>query len=239
VAPPLHRTLLLRDEMRLWAPSYGSLTKYMPHAFAAVVATYLVVPVIAVVAPVIAGTAAAQSYRVLRQSRRHFRGRPVIDFGTLPDADHAPVHVRGRVRARTLLRGLLTDREAVARRVDVRIGSWSYVHVAAQEFDLVDGTGRALPLAIGPSTLLWLPHAGRLWPITAAQRARLEELRATIVLPPIPVTAAESLLQDGDEIEVVGALSRDADAEGSALGRDAFRRTLVAGTTQLMIRAVG
>jgi hypothetical protein len=243
---PLERTTRLRDEMRLWAPKRGQLLAIDGVFAAATAAAFVVHPALGVAGLAVLGTGwfAARSTQIVRQASRRFRGAPVLDWRLLPAEDRTPVWVRGRVRAVVPLGALLSGEPAVARRVDISIADnfrrHKFVHIAAVDMGLVDERGALLPLEIGPSTLLWCKVIGGLLPLHLAQKQDILALPLPVGLgeQAIDVQAGESLIRDGELVDVAGSLSRVADGDHEATGRDpAWGRTIgPARDTPLMIR---
>jgi hypothetical protein len=162
-------------------------------------------------------------------------------------ADGDLVHVRGRVRARQHLTGVLdASAQAVYRRVLMQFGEVRVVHEAAVDFEMVDDRGesiivetegarivapelklRQLPyLAPETDRMLALPLPDKTRPWQALRAKKLARGKN----PPM-ANAAEYLLREGDEVEVVGFKNRTVDVTvESRLARDTpLRATLRAG----------
>ena len=176
--------------------------------------------------------------RVLRGRLRRLAGGSVDLSALKNEADGELVHLRGRVRARQTLPALLDAAPAVYRRVIFHLDRYRpAVHEAAVDFELVDATGESITIEVEGARLLAQP--GKLsehleedflaLPLPAAldravaRRARSKRFQA--------VKAAEVLLCDGDEVEVVGYKSRRVDPSvASRLERDTpMRATLRSG----------
>jgi hypothetical protein len=163
------------------------------------------------------------------------------------EADGELVHVRGRVRARNVLSGLLDDGEqAVYRRVRIVLGQVTIIHEAAVDFALVDPQGEVVFIETTGARLVAFdakpkrlrsegPQAERLLALPLPKEtkqwleSRAKRQRKGKSLPPIE--ASELFLRDGDEIEVVGYKNRVVDVSVEArLERDTpLRATLRAG----------
>jgi hypothetical protein len=146
-----------------------------------------------------------------------------IDLNTLKqEPDGELVHVRGRVKARETLCGVLDDEtRAVYRRVVFNVGSERWVHEAAVDFQLVDDSGEAVRVEVeGAHLVAPEPKRRRI----EGERARAifdltldPELRATSAGITIgrsdkgSIVAGEIMLRDGDEVEVVGYKTRSVD----------------------------
>jgi hypothetical protein len=241
--------MLLKDEMRLWVPKKRRI--FLGSLIAAGIGAVVALPTAAaalLLIPIVAGGYVEANLRVLRAAERRFRGTPVTDFARLDHPDRTPLFVRGRVRATRRLPALLSREPVVARRVDLSLVSpvvrHALVHVAAVAFELIDAQGAALPIEVGPSTLLWCRKPGGMVPADWVMPQLLE-------LPfPAKVQRAafgeyifrvgEALIRDGDEIEIAGALSRAADGDQEAWGRDpAWGKVLGASAdAPLMIRTM-
>jgi len=168
-----------------------------------------------------------------------------VDLARLKqEADGELVHVRGRVKARETVGALLGDQEArgVYRRVVFSVGTDRWVHEAAVDFQLVDEQGERVMVEVEGARLVTAdPKRRRI----EGERAReVFELTLDPALRTRPdgsvrvgradkgvIVAGEILLQDGDEVEVVGYKSRSVDPSiESRLERDTpMRATLRAG----------
>jgi hypothetical protein len=166
------------------------------------------------------------------------------------EADGELVHVRGRVRARTDLPGVLDDgTRCVYRRVQFAIHPLNQaqrsVHEAAVDFALVDETGESIIVEVEGSRLVASePKLARVEQPAAVERLlslplpkefdRWRAKRAERIAKgkqPARALAGEFLLRDGDAIEVVGYKNRRVDVTvDSRLERDTpMRATLRAG----------
>ena len=143
------------------------------------------------------------------------------------EADGELVHVRGRVRARGALTGLLDENAStVYRRVRLDLGEVHLIHEAAVDFSLVDEHGEMVFVQVSGARLVaaepkkqklvsvgaqaerllaqpWPKQANR-WIEKRAKRQRKGKSMPTFF-------ASEFLLQEGDEIEVVGYKTRVVD----------------------------
>jgi hypothetical protein len=139
------------------------------------------------------------------------------------EADGELVHVVGRVRAKQRIEGLLGG-EGVYRRISFTIGEARVVHEKAVDFALVDESGEAIVVQAAGARLI-VPDE-KLHPI-GSNRA---EVLMSLPLPPsaaraasdwqvrvrsgkrmAQIRAAEVLLKDGDQVDVVGYKSRVVD----------------------------
>jgi hypothetical protein len=142
------------------------------------------------------------------------------------EPDGELVHVRGRVRAYSVLPGFLHGTPAVYRRMIFVLGGAKVVHEAAVDFGLVDDAGDLITVSVARSRLL-LPGGG-----ADADRADYPDLPRflELPLPPAlgrsverarlqlerkaqapPVSASEFLVRGGDEVEIVGYKTRVVD----------------------------
>jgi hypothetical protein len=145
------------------------------------------------------------------------------------------------VRARGTVEAFLDHAPAVFRRMVFHLDARSpVIHEAAVDFELVDGRGEAIAVEVEGARLLVQPP-----------RARMEYAAEQFLALPLPsalsrpfgavtirrlnkakgVRAAEVLLRDGDEVEVVGYKARRIDPTvASRLERDTpMRATLRSG----------
>jgi hypothetical protein len=147
------------------------------------------------------------------------------------EPDGELVHVRGRVKARAELSGLLDEHApTVYRRVQLALDQLEIVHESAVDFTLVDESGEIVLVQVegarivvpGPKLIkrleqaqeerlltLPLPKEAQRWLDRRAKRQRKGKS-----LP--RMAAGEFLLRDGDEVEVVGYKSRVVDASVEA-----------------------
>jgi hypothetical protein len=217
--------MTLRQERRAWRAGSSRLGPGIAVAgsVAAAAMPYLI-PQIAI------GLVVAHRYTTSWRVRRRFRGASVVDFAAL--AAGKRVQVRGRVRARAPLGSLLSEEQAVARRVEIQFldaGVFlpTLAHLAAQDFELVDANGHALRVEVGPSTLLWRLRARERWTTVSMEtHQRLLELGLPPQITSRPfrhasLHAGEALFRDGDRVEVIGALSPTGDPGGATVFRTA------------------
>lgn len=163
------------------------------------------------------------------------------------ERDGELVHVRGRVRARTDLPGLLDDcAHAVYRRVQIVLGQLRLVHEEAVDFTLMDDDGEVVIVEVSGARLVVPdpkmqrlravgPQAERLLALSLPKEAhdwlkkRAERQRRGKSMP--RMAASEFLLQDGEEIDVVGYKNRvvDVSVEGRLERDTPLRATVRAG----------
>jgi hypothetical protein len=148
------------------------------------------------------------SRRVRRLTRSAALGR--LDR----ERDGELVYVRGRVRARATLPAILSERQAVYRRVTVRAPAERLVHEAATDFWLEDDQGGHASVEVAKSRLLAKAAPFRVYSRSAAWDLLSKHLarRDTLVAPHVgvprhrvdqrTVAIGEQLLGDGDEVEV-------------------------------------
>jgi hypothetical protein len=143
------------------------------------------------------------------------------------EADGELVHVRGRVRARGALTGLLDERAStVYRRVRLTLGEVHLVHEAAVDFSLVDERGEVVFVQVSGARLVAPepkkqklvavgPQVERLlaqpWPKQADRWIEKRAKRQSKGKSMPTLFASEFLLQENDEIEVVGYKTRVVD----------------------------
>jgi len=146
-----------------------------------------------------------------------------LDLGRLANAtDGELVHVRGRVKAEATLPGVLSSVPVVYRRVVFAIGGERWVHEAAEDFRLVDGSGEnALVQVAGARLIAPDPKRRKLegelaravFDLTIDPELRgREDLRVRVSRRDRgQIVAAELTLRDGDEVEIVGYKTRSVD----------------------------
>lgn len=197
-----------------------------------------------VVAGIAAGDAAARG--VLRMRLRKL-ARGQVQLSRLAQrADGELVHVRGRVRAREQIDGLVTPARGVFRRVVMHFGELRVVHEAAVDFVLVDENGESIIVQVEGARIVAPTGKLEQWPGTAPEVARAlalplpketrrwQEKRTKKLAKgkkPAKMRASEYLLRDGDEVEVVGYKNRTVDVTvEERLARDTpLRATLRSG----------
>jgi hypothetical protein len=163
-----------------------------------------------------------KSARLFLRRRLAKLARGDVDLARLKhEADGELVHVKGRVRARERLSGLLGG-EGVYRRVNFNIGDVRLVHEAAVDFALVDGSGELVIVQTADSRLI----SAEPKPVVLGESAAQPLLALELPPPaqkvvndlrqrgkPLPaIKAAEVLLREGDEVELVGYKSRVVDS---------------------------
>jgi hypothetical protein len=200
----------------------------------------------------VAGDRAAR--RALRGSLRRL-AHGAVDPARLPASpDGELVHVSGRVRVRPgadghpgTVTGIVYPRPAVWRRLVYSLdGRIHAVHEAACDFWLVGDGGEAIVVDVGHARLL-APDASKVWindtdhrqpliealpmppPVMRARIQRQERRGRGKRVPRFQV--AETLLRDGDLVEVLGYKSRTIDPSvADRLARDTpYRATLRGG----------
>jgi hypothetical protein len=171
-----------------------------------------------------------------------------VDLQRLPaEPDGELVHVVGTVRVRTPLAGFVVPGDrAVYRRVLISLDTYRVVHEAAEDFWIVADGGDAVLVETGQSRLL-VPDAEQKWYAADSEVARAVEAL------PLPselertmerrgarrakgkkvarIRVGETLLREGDVVEVVGYKSRTVDVTvATRLERDTpYRATLRGG----------
>jgi hypothetical protein len=193
----------------------------------------------------VAGDRAA---RAVMRGRLRKLAQGAIDLKRLPsEPDGELVHVVGKVRMRTPLSGLVaTGERAVYRRVLISLDTYRIVHEAAEDFWIVDGGGEPVLVDTGEARLL-VPDGTPRWYAPDSEVAQAVE---ALPLPPelertmqrraarrlkgkklARLRVAETLLRDGDVVEVVGYKSRTIDPTvATRLERDTpYRATLRGG----------
>jgi hypothetical protein len=157
------------------------------------------------------------------------------------ESDGELVHVRGRIRSGAPIQPLLgaAVEGAVYRRVVFVVGGERWVHEAAEDFHLVDGTGETALVDVSDARLI-APDPKRHNVLGETQRALLRlsaGLPAQAARPglklgerPGHVSAGEIVLRNGDEVEVVGYKGRTVDQSvASRLERDTPMRASLRG----------
>jgi hypothetical protein len=193
----------------------------------------------------VAGDRAA---RAVMRGRLKKLARGAVDLKRLPaEPDGELVHVVGKVRMRTPLAGMVaTDDRAVYRRVLISLDTYRIVHEAAEDFWLVADGGEPVLVETGQARLL-VADATPKW--YAADSVVAQAIEALPLPPDLEHTmqrraarrakgkklarlrVAETLLRDGDLVEIVGYKSRTIDPTvASRLERDTpYRATLRGG----------
>jgi hypothetical protein len=174
--------------------------------------------------------------------------RGAVDLSRLQrEEDGELLHVRGKVRAHQAILGLTSEAPGVYRRVVFSIGGSlgaRVVHEAAVDFSIVDASGERVTVQVEDARLLAPePRRIRLDEATVRKLAELPLpdklgrvfgawlLRAAAGKRVQPVLGSEVLLQDGDEVELVGYKTRVVDPTvGERLERETpMRATLRSG----------
>ena len=150
-----------------------------------------------------------------------------LDLNKLANAtDGELVHVRGRIKAENTFPAVMSEDRVVYRRVVFAIGGERWVHEAAEDFRLVDGSGENAMVQVAGAHLI----------APEPKRRKIEgELSKTIIdltLGPElrgrddlklkqsyagygrnrgQIAAGELVLRDGDEVELVGYKTRSVD----------------------------
>ncbi len=232
-APAMVRTLRARDDLDWLPPSFkairwtvaGTLWTGMAAAVGAALVFakhgfFVYGKGIAVLAAggYYAGDRAARA--VLRRRLARLAHGAVDLSGLQREADGELVHVRGKVRAKETLPGLLhPEAKAVYRRVVFSVGGVRFVHEAAVDFFLADATGEMALVEVQGARLVAVePKRNNL---DGADADKLEALAVEAGAPPPRANAkrkrrdvvrgGELLLSDGDEVELVGYKNRSVD----------------------------
>jgi len=203
------------------------------------------------------GIGAAGYYAGDRLARAALRHRlrklahGAIDLSQLAqEPDGELYYLRGRVKARTTLPGLLDGEPAVFRRMVIDLGDSRLVHEAAVDFAVIDEQGAIALVEVAGArlvardrSLLPLPPAARERVLGLGIMTNLHKDTWSVCFPgrrrDLPA-ASEVLLRDGDAVEIVGYKSRAVDPTLAArLPRDIpFRPTLRSGRALPLLVAV-
>jgi hypothetical protein len=170
-----------------------------------------------------------------------------LDLSHLANAtDGELVHVRGRIKAERTLPGVLSEGQVVYRRVVFSIAGERWVHEAAEDFRLVDGSGdNAMVQVDGAHLISADPKRKKIEgelartvfdlsmdpELRASPDRELRVRHARSGRDRGQITAGELTLREGDEIEVVGYKTRSVDVTVSErLARETpLRATLRSG----------
>ena len=171
-----------------------------------------------------------------------------VDLGRLASREDGEIiHTRGRVRAETTIPALLSDEPCVYRRVTFTINETRLVHEAAVNFTLVDTAGEFIRVEVEGGRLVGRDR--KAFPIDeqCVERLAALSLPAGVVghlfdrrkrlgkgkrTPPLK--AAEWLLRDGDEVELVGLKARIVDPTvHSRMERDTPMRATLRSSSEL------
>ncbi len=146
-----------------------------------------------------------------------------VDVGRLKhQADGDLVHVRGKIRARERLTGILSQVPTVYRRLVFLTERQRWVDEAAIDFQVIDHEGEAIDILVENARLIAPePLLGK---ISGEERDRLSHFVQALGLgwADRSARAVEILLCEGDEVEVVGYKTRTLDP---TLADRAFRET--------------
>ncbi|HJZ84331.1 MAG TPA: hypothetical protein VKN99_04130 [Polyangia bacterium] len=168
------------------------------------------------------------------------------------EADGELVHVAGRVRARETLPSVLGAEPVVYRRVVFAVDGARWVHEAARDFWIEDGSGELALVEVADAHLVVTdPHlhevlgedARRVHDLMLAPelRDRTEVLLRARRREHLSISAGELVLRDGDPVEVVGYKTRTVDPTVfERLAREApLRATLRSGRELPLLVAPG
>ena len=170
-----------------------------------------------------------------------------VDLNRLKhERDGELVHVKGKIRARERLQGVLGG-EGVFRRLLLTVGEARVVHEAAVDFYLVDASGEMVMVqAAGARLIAPEPKKdplkgdviGMLFKLPLPEKARKIagdwEFRFKTGKRVGAVNAGEILLTDGQEVEIVGYKSRVVDPTiAERLERDTPLRATLRGGREL------
>ena len=154
-------------------------------------------------------------------------------------ADRSRVRLRGKVVAGATVSAVLMPRAAAASAVafDIRYSRpWrlertvTYLFEAAQDFSLVDRSGVGVPIRVSGATLAGIVRS-RGW-TSLDDAARIGNLP----LPPSPAgwerrgigNSSEALVEDGQEVQIIGTKMREVAVSGTGTFREAPTRTVIA-----------
>jgi hypothetical protein len=193
---------------------------------------------------VLMGTAAYvagdRTARAVLRARLAKLAHGAVDLHELPEEpDGELVHVAGRVQVLKSLRPLTEDRDDLRvafRRVEYRAGRFRLVHEAAEDFWLVADAGEPVLVEVAGARLIAGPEPWYGYPTDGSVVRALEELPPPLGVDPgepgcaisneRSIRAAETLVVDGDHIELVGYKARTIDPTvGMRLARDLPVRT--------------
>jgi hypothetical protein len=150
--------------------------------------------------------------------RRHARklAHGQVDLAALSQRDEGElVHVRGRVQAERVLAGVLHDTPGVFRRTVFVLGRKKWVHEAAVDFALIDEKGERVFVHAAGARLLVPTRELMDYPAARFERLRSSRLPDGVWLGRGSVPAAEYVLPDGAEVEIVAHKTVTPDATGA------------------------
>lgn len=169
-------------------------------------------PVLAMIAG--GGYVGDRASRAVVRRRMRALAHGSVDLAKLRNqTDGELVHVIGRVRAGEKLRALVSGRECVMQRVDFTLDRDRWVHEAARDFWLVDDGGETVRVEVDGARLV-APDR-QLAPLDATPFQKLLGLSGFAA-----AMGAEFVIEDGDQVEVVGYKTQSADPTVAALPRE-------------------
>ena len=158
--------------------------------------------------------------------RRRMRGlaHGSVDLSKLRNqADGELVHVTGRVRAGETLPALVSQRRCVLQRVDFALDRERWVHESGRDFWLVDPKGESVRVEVEGARLI-APQP-QLGPMSATPFLRLTGFSHASF-----AEGAETVIQDGDEVDIVGYKTQSVDPTVAVMPRETpLRATLRSG----------
>jgi hypothetical protein len=244
----LDRTLRARDDLDWLPPSFKAIRWTVAGTLWAGVATLLGAAIVVAkpgvfvygkgLALLFAGGYYAGDRAAKAALRRRLGqlARGDVDLSRLPaEPDGELVHVRGRVRAQSTMAPLLGGAPCVYRRVVFSVGGLKCVHEAGEDF-YVEASGERVLAEVDGARLISVEPKLTLRKGSDATPVLDQARRLAGVgwqLPPrvTSATAGETVLRDGDEVELVGYKSRTVDPTAASTGfRDTpMRATLRSG----------
>jgi hypothetical protein len=233
----MQRTIPAREDLDWLPPSFKALRWTVTGSIWTVAASLCVLPILLARGQFfffwwkpLLGLFAGGFYTGDRASRAVLRRRMralasgTVDLSRLRhEADGELVHVTGRVRAGEEVGGVISHRRAVFQRVVFTVDRERWVHESGCDFWVVGADGEAARIEVQDARLV-APEP-KLMPEDPTPLLSLLGRTAG------PATnAAEVLIQDGDEVDIVGYKTQSVDPTVATLPREIpMRATLRAG----------